>query len=126
MYLKNYNLKNKTAVVTGGSQGFGYAISKRLYDSGAKIVNIDIDTKANAEAKAKNEINFIDIFEVDITNFKEVNNTKLIGKSFNKSGDFDIASNHFDTLNRENTTTSNIAEEITEEISRYLILYFKN
>ena len=39
--MNNIDLKNKTAVVTGGSQGFGYAISKRLYDSGAKIVNID-------------------------------------------------------------------------------------
>ena len=90
--MNNIDLKNKTAVVTGGSQGFGYAISKRLYDSGAKIVNIDIDTKANAEAKAKNEINFIDIFEVDITNFKEVNNT--INKIIDKNNKIDIFVNN--------------------------------
>ena len=57
---------------------------------------------------------------------KKINDTKLISKSFNKSGDFDIATNHFDTLNKENSTTENIAKEITEEITRYLIFYFKN
>ena len=90
--MNNIDLKNKTAVVTGGSQGFGYAIAKRFYASGAKVVNIDIDKKANAEAKAKNEINFADIFEVDITNFKEINSA--INKIIDKNDKIDIFINN--------------------------------
>ena len=39
--MNNIELKNKIAVVTGASQGFGYAIAKRLIESGAKVINID-------------------------------------------------------------------------------------
>ena len=38
--MNNINLENKIAVVTGASQGFGYAIAYRLQKSGAKIINI--------------------------------------------------------------------------------------
>ena len=48
--MNNIDLKNKIAVVTGASQGFGYAIAKRLTDSGAKVINIDKDPEATAEA----------------------------------------------------------------------------
>ena len=30
--MNNYNLKGRVAVVTGGAQGFGYAITKRLLE----------------------------------------------------------------------------------------------
>ena len=36
--MNNYNLKGRVAVVTGGAQGFGYAITKRLLESGAEII----------------------------------------------------------------------------------------
>ena len=39
--MNNYNLKGRVAVVTGGAQGFGYAITKRLLES-AKMTLIDI------------------------------------------------------------------------------------
>ena len=47
----NFDLNNRIAVVTGGSQGFGYAISNILVQSGAKVINIDKDPEATAEAK---------------------------------------------------------------------------
>ena len=40
-----YNLKNRTAIVTGGAQGFGYAITKSFLDSGAEVIIWDIDSK---------------------------------------------------------------------------------
>ena len=41
----NYNFKERTAVVTGGAQGFGFDIAKRFLDSGAKVIIWDIDPK---------------------------------------------------------------------------------
>ena len=73
--MNNIDLKNKIAVVTGASQGFGYAIAKRLTDSGAKVINIDKDPVATAEAKSKGEFNYADIFEIDITKSEIVEET---------------------------------------------------
>jgi gluconate 5-dehydrogenase len=33
-----FNLKGKRALVTGSSQGIGYALAKGLYEAGAEII----------------------------------------------------------------------------------------
>ena len=42
----NFDLKNRVAVVTGGAQGFGLAITERFIASGASVVIWDIDEEA--------------------------------------------------------------------------------
>ena len=49
----NFDLSNRVAVVTGGAQGFGFAISERFIKSGAKVIIWDIDKKATEEAIEK-------------------------------------------------------------------------
>ena len=46
----DYNLKGQTAVVTGGGQGIGFAIGKRLIASGAHVCLWDIDAGVLAAA----------------------------------------------------------------------------
>ena len=46
----NFDLNNRVAIVTGGAQGFGFSITKRFLDSGAKVIIWDIDKKAIDEA----------------------------------------------------------------------------
>ena len=41
----DFNFKNRTAVITGGAQGFGLDIAKRFLNSGAKVIIWDIDPK---------------------------------------------------------------------------------
>ena len=36
--MNNYNLEGRRAIVTGGAQGFGYAITKRFIESGAEVI----------------------------------------------------------------------------------------
>ncbi len=50
----NFDLKNRVAIVTGGAQGFGLAITERFIDSGANVVIWDID-----DDEIKNAINKI-------------------------------------------------------------------
>ena len=37
-----YNFKDRTAVITGGAQGFGLDIAKRFLDSGANVIIWDL------------------------------------------------------------------------------------
>jgi 3-oxoacyl-[acyl-carrier protein] reductase len=41
--MNKFDLNNRTAIITGGAQGFGFAISKRFIQSGAKVIIWDID-----------------------------------------------------------------------------------
>ena len=67
-----YDFKNRTAVVTGGAQGFGLDISKRLLKSGAKVILWDNDPKAlELAVKNLNDQN-LSFRVVDVANFEEV------------------------------------------------------
>ena len=41
----SFNFNDRTAIVTGGAQGFGLDITKRLLNSGAKVIIWDNDPK---------------------------------------------------------------------------------
>ena len=67
-----FNFDNRTALVTGGAQGFGLDIVKRFLNSGAKVIIWDIDPemveKATKDLKNPNLSSNI----VDVSNYKEV------------------------------------------------------
>ena len=69
-----FDFTNRTALVTGGAQGFGLDIAKRFLDSGAKVIIWDIDPKMLE--KAMEELNNPNLSSniVDVSNFKEVEN----------------------------------------------------
>ena len=71
----SFDFTNKTAVVTGGAQGFGLDITKRFLRSGAKVIIWDIDVKMLEKAiKDINNPN-LSMKKVDVSNFKEVENS---------------------------------------------------
>ncbi|SVB25830.1 uncharacterized protein METZ01_LOCUS178684, partial [marine metagenome] len=43
--MHQFDLKNRTAVITGGAQGFGLDIARKFLISGANVIIWDIDEK---------------------------------------------------------------------------------
>ena len=70
--MNKFDFKNRTAVITGGGQGFGLDIAKRLLDSGAKVViwDIDEDLLKSAANEVNNEKLSYDV--VDVSNYTQV------------------------------------------------------
>ncbi len=68
----NFDFKNRTAVVTGGAQGFGLDITKRFLESGGKVIIWDVDPKMIE--KAIQELNNPNLSSgvVDVSNYLEV------------------------------------------------------
>ena len=89
--MNNYNLKGRVAVVTGGAQGFGYAITKRLLESGAEVIIWDIDQKATDEALKKLSSDKCSYQNVDVTNIGDI--TKNI-ENITKEKNIDIFINN--------------------------------
>ena len=72
MYKIKFDFTDRTAVITGGAQGFGLDIAKRLLESGAKVIIWDIDPKLIDEAiKELNNPNLSSKI-VDVSSFKDV------------------------------------------------------
>ena len=70
--MNKFDFNNRTAVITGGAQGFGLDIAKRFLDSGAKVFIWDIDEKLirSVVDEAKNPNLFYNL--VDVSNYQNV------------------------------------------------------
>ena len=68
--MNKINLENRVAIVTGGAQGFGLAITQRFIESGARVLIWDKDTKYLNKVDLKNTQKI----EVDVANYKSVEN----------------------------------------------------
>ena len=70
--MNDYNLKSRRAIVTGGAQDFGFAITKRFLESGAEVIIWDIDQKAIDEALKELSSEKCSYQIVDVTNFDDI------------------------------------------------------
>ena len=79
-----FSFENRTAVITGGAQGFGFDIARRFLNSGAKVIIWDNDP--NTLKDSVKELNNTNLTSnvVDVSKFKEVENcTNEIVKNSN-------------------------------------------
>ncbi len=67
-----YDFKNRTAIVTGGAQGFGLDIAKRFLDSGGKVIIWDIDSKMIEKVIKELDNPNLSSNIVDVSNYSEV------------------------------------------------------
>jgi 3-oxoacyl-[acyl-carrier protein] reductase len=75
MAKNEYNFKNRTALITGGAQGFGLDIAKRFLNSGAKVIIWDIDSELLESAKKDINNDNLSSDIVDVSNYKDVEKT---------------------------------------------------
>jgi len=78
-----FDFKNRTALVTGGAQGFGLDIAKRFLISGAKVIIWDIDQKMLDKAIKDLDNSNLSSNIVDVSSYDEVqkNVNKIIENS---------------------------------------------
>ena len=79
-----FSFENRTAVITGGAQGFGFDIARRFLNSGAKVIIWDNDP--DTLKKSVKELNNRNLTSnvIDVSKFEEVENcTNEIVKNSN-------------------------------------------
>ena len=76
--MHKFDLKNKTAVITGGAQGFGLDIAKNFLLSGAKVFIWDVDEKELLKVIKELNNPYLDYNVVDVSN------SDLVKKTVNK------------------------------------------
>ena len=87
-----YDLNERIAVVTGGAQGFGLAVSERFIEAGAKVIIWDIDEGAIKKAQEKVNSENLTYQIVDVSDFENIN--KSLTEIENKHGKIDIFINN--------------------------------
>ena len=86
-----FDLNDRTAVITGGAQGFGLDIAKRFLDSGAKVIIWDIDPKLIDDASKEINNTNLNLSIVDISDYKAV---ETAVKNILKNSKIDILVNN--------------------------------
>jgi len=121
--MNKFDLSNRVAIVTGGAQGFGFAIGERFIRSGAKVIIWDIDKNAAKEAIEK--LNSKECFYqlVDVTNFDEIK--KSLSDIETKYGKIDIFINNAGIAGKNTTVAEYPLEEWKKviELNLHAVFY---
>jgi len=70
--MNKFSLDNRTAIVTGGAQGFGLAMTERFLDSGADVIIWDFDISAVEKTIKKLNNPKLSSVIIDVTNFDQI------------------------------------------------------
>jgi len=70
--MNKFSLDNRTAIVTGGAQGFGLAMTERFLDSGANVIIWDFDKLAVEKTIKKLNNPKVSSTIIDVTNFDQI------------------------------------------------------
>ena len=84
--MNQYDFTNRAAVVTGGAQGIGYAITERLREGGARVALWDRDEGALSEARVC--LGDVETMHVDLTDRDAVANAT--SRTLDRFGKIDV------------------------------------
>ena len=82
--MHQFDLKNKTAIITGGAQGFGLDIAKKFLLSGSKVFIWDIYEKELSKVTKQINNPNLNYNVVDVSNFDQIQKTVIDIASNNK------------------------------------------
>ena len=123
--LNNYKI---TKVETLGEKRINYILKNKLItsnDNNNQGIELKINTKKNKSIKEKNIKNEIVKYTItvssDVTsNIIDENKKSVFNITI--SGDFEVAENYSQTINNEKNLITQLSNEISEEISRKLLI----
>ena len=87
--MNQIDLKNKTAVITGGAQGFGYSMVERFSQSGAKVVIWDKDQELIDSLDLSDNVSAV---QTDVTSYDSIENS--VKETLEKNNTIDILVNN--------------------------------
>ena len=87
--MNQIDLNNKTAVITGGAQGFGYSMVERFSQSGAKVVIWDKDQELIDSLDLPENVSAV---QTDVTSYDSVE--KSVKETIDKNSKIDILVNN--------------------------------
>jgi NAD(P)-dependent dehydrogenase (short-subunit alcohol dehydrogenase family) len=70
--VNKFNLDNRTAIITGGAQGFGLAMTERFLESGANVIIWDFNKLAVEKTIKRLNNTKLNSTIIDVTNFDQV------------------------------------------------------
>jgi len=70
--VNKFNLDNRTAIITGGAQGFGLAMTERFLESGANVIIWDFNKLAVEKTIKRLNNTKLNSKIIDVTNFDQV------------------------------------------------------
>ena len=117
-----FDIENRVAVVTGGAQGFGLAITERFIESGAKVVIWDIDENEAKKALEKVNSKNLSYQIVDVGDFGKINEKLIEIESMH--GKIDIFINNAGVAGMNTTVAEYPIEEWNKVINLNLNAVF--
>ena len=117
-----FDIENRVAVVTGGAQGFGLAITERFIESGAKVVIWDIDENEAKKALEKVNSKNLTYQIVDVSDFGKINEKLIEIESMH--GKIDIFINNAGVAGMNTTVAEYPIEEWNKVINLNLNAVF--
>ena len=117
-----FDLNNRVAIVTGGAQGFGLAITERFIQSGAKVIIWDIDE--DEAKKALDQVNSENLTYqiIDVSNFEKIK--QQLENVENSHGKIDIFINNAGLAGMNTTVADYPIEEWNKVINLNLNAVF--
>jgi 3-oxoacyl-[acyl-carrier protein] reductase len=100
--MNEIDLNGRNAIVTGGAQGFGLAITKRFLESGANVIVWDIDKSIFLDAQKKINHKNLHFDNVNVIENSEVK--KGVENAINNLGKIDIFVNNAGITGPNKTT----------------------
>ena len=117
-----FDIENRVAVVTGGAQGFGLAITERFIESGAKVIIWDIDENEAKKALEKVNSKNLSYQIVDVSNFNKIN--EKLNEIESSHGKIDIFINNAGVAGMNTTVAQYPIEEWNKVINLNLNAVF--
>ena len=124
--LRNFNIEQ---IISSGDKKINYFLKRKLKTykniENKKLIVINLNTQNTKSIKEKNIKNEITKYEIKIiteVKYNILGGGEADGFTLIKSGDYDVAEIHSQTLNNEKNLIKILTEKISDEINENLIL----